>query len=276
MDPRDLKNLLVPEIKERILTVASGYPISELGETLEELSAFLQALALANLLAGMNEAEFRDNLIRSGHARRYFLRRSLAEQSTSDRHLAVSRTDAQFDCLVGGSMNVAMEIAERSIGSWRGDWEYEDDFWYRKFMDALLLERWGNRNTAAAQILPRLADAIGDTAEPRYRVSRALLERDERGFNEAVFSLLDRHRTRAEQRRPGIVSSELPDALFWLTSFVSIEGLALARLAEISGIAADDDLPLCPDVGRLPMTSIEPPDLFVEVDTEIRERRSGR
>ena len=127
MDPRELQRNLVPEIKERILIIASGYPIFELDETFDQLGEYLQALGISHLLAQADEREFRNNLIRSGHARRYFLSRCLQEENKDDRHLALSRTESVLDCLAAGNLAVSREIAERSVSDYNPDWEYEDD-----------------------------------------------------------------------------------------------------------------------------------------------------
>jgi hypothetical protein len=278
MDPRDLRNQLVPEVKERILSVAVGYPIAKLGDTIEELSEYLQGLAIACLLADEDQDEFRDNLVRSGHARRYFLKRSADEQHTTGRHLAVSRTDALFDCLAAGSLSLAKEIVDLSVDEWHGDWEYEDEYWYRKFVGALLSERWAKKagRTSAEDALRRLAAAIGDDAAPRHQVCNALLGRDQVVFNEALFNLLEAARAQFDEKRASIVSAELPTALFWLKSFVSIEGLALVRLAQLSGMSADEYLPLCPEAARLAVATRDTPDLFVDVDIERRQLRGQR
>jgi hypothetical protein len=278
MDPRDLRKHLVPEIKEKILTIASGYPIAELGSTFDELGDYLQALAIAALLANEDQEEFRNNLVRGGHARRYFLRRSATEQNTSDRHLAVSRTEALWDSLAAGSANLAAEIVALSIDQWHGDWEYEDDYWYHKIVGSLVLARRRNERGAggAEQILPRLAAALGDEAEPRYRLCGALVAGDEGLFNEALFELLQRAQARFDKKRDSIVSAEFPESLFWLKSFVSIEGLALIHLASLFGITADEHLPLCPEAGRLPALTRDVFDVFVEVDNERRQAQGNR
>jgi hypothetical protein len=278
MDPRDLRRQLVPEIKEKILTVASGYPIAELGSTIEELGDYLQGLGIAALLANEDQDEFRNNLVRSGHARRYFLRRSAAEQNTSDRHLAASRTDALFDSLAAGSPKLAAEIAELSIDQWHGDWEYEDDYWYHKLLGSLVLERRRNERGPrdAAKMLPRFAAALGDEAEPRYRLCSALIGGDEGVFNDALFDLLQREQTRFDKKRDSIVSAEFPESLFWLKSFVSIEGLALIHLGSLFGLTADEHLPLCPEAGRLTVLTRDIPDVFVEVDNERKQFRDNR
>jgi hypothetical protein len=278
MDPRDLRQQLVPEIQEKILIVASDYAIAELGDTFEELGEYFQGLGIAALLANEDQDEFRTNLVRSGHARRYFLRTSAAEQSTSDRFLAVSRTEALWDSLAAGSPNLAAEIAELSIDQWHGDWEYEDDYWYHKLVGNLLLARRRNEPGAsgAVQALPRLAAALGDEAEPRYRLCKALLAKDESAFNEALFDLLEHEQRRFDAKRDSIVSAEFPESLFWLKSFVSIEGLALIHLGSLFGITADEHLPLCPEAARLPALSRDVPDLFVDIDNERRQVRGKR
>ncbi len=271
MDPRDLQNLLIPEIKERILVVASNYPIGELGQVLEELSEYLQSLAISYLLAQGDVTEFRDNLIRSGHSRRYYLRRSVEENNENDRHLALSRADSFFDSLASGDLFLTKEIVDLSPINWHANWEYEDDFQYRKFLGSQFLSTW-----AGEQDIPDRKKFLGDfegsldspNSDPRYAVCAALVGRNHQVFNAALFEFMEQKKDQLDEKRDTIVTTEFPDSLFWLRNSVSTEGLALIRLGNLTGITVEEHLPLCPEFGRLPVESKEIADLFKEVDRE--------
>lgn len=271
MDPRDLQNLLIPEIKERILIVASGYPINELGQVLEDLSEYLQSLGISHLLAQGDVTEFRDNLIRSGHARRYYLRRSAEENNENDRHLALSRTESFFDCLASGDLFLTKEIVDLSPKRWHANGEYEDDFRYRKFLESQFLGTW-----AGEQDISDRKKSLGDfegsldgpDADPRFTVCAALVDRNQQEFNVALFEFMEQKKDQFDEKRDTIITTEFPDSLFWLRNSVSTEGLALIRLGNLTGITVEEHIPLCPEFGRLPVESKEIADLFKEVDRE--------
>jgi hypothetical protein len=271
MDPRDLQNLLIPEIKEGILIVASGYPISEVGQALEDLSEHLQSLGISYLLAQADVTEFRNNLIRSGHARRYFLRRSAEENNEIDRHLALSRTDSFFDSLAGGDLFLTKEIVDLSPSRWNANWEYEDDFRYRKFLESQFLGTWAgeqdisNRKHALEDFKETLDSPDSDL---RFAICTSLVDRNCEEFNAALFEFLEQKKNQFDEKRDTIITTEFPDSLFWIRNSVSIEGLALIRLGNLTGIAVEEHLPLCPELGRLPVESNEISDLFEEVDRE--------
>src|SRR5215813_3349285 len=109
MDASEIRDELVPEIKEMLAFVAAGYPIRELGDELEKLSEYFQALGIAYLLEYADQDRFRENLVRSGHARRYFLRKLLEENNVNDHRLALGRTEAFLDALAAGEVGLARE-----------------------------------------------------------------------------------------------------------------------------------------------------------------------
>ena len=55
------------------------------------------------------------------------------------------------------------------------------------------------------------------------------------------------------------------DVAFWPRSFVCIEGLALLRLAELTGVATPGNFPRCPPIARLPVRANTYEDLLVAV-----------
>src|SRR5262249_54784537 len=107
MNPTEIRDELRPELREAASFIAAGYPIRELGEEMEPLSEWLQALAISYLLKDANLDGFRENLVRSAHARRYYLRRCRDEAVDNDRRLAISRVEAFFAAAAAGRLDLA-------------------------------------------------------------------------------------------------------------------------------------------------------------------------
>ena len=148
MELGEVHAALVEETQETLAVVAGPYRVDELGEEFEKLSDCFQALGICHLLETGNVDQFQENLVRSGHARRYFLRRSQQEGNQRDRHLAISRTEAILDVLTAGHLPLAQEIVQLSQPTWDRAGEYEDDFCYFRFLHLLVraVEPWPEKD----------------------------------------------------------------------------------------------------------------------------------
>ena len=74
---------------------------------MEEGAAWFQALGICNLLLDADPDRFYENLVRSGHARRYFLQKSRDEGNNDDYQLATSRWDSFLDVVASGHFQLA-------------------------------------------------------------------------------------------------------------------------------------------------------------------------
>ncbi len=82
MDLRDVREAIIPEIREKMFFLTAGYSIADTADTLESLSELFQGLGICHLLTMVDIDKFRENLVHSGHARRYFLRKSQGNAPT--------------------------------------------------------------------------------------------------------------------------------------------------------------------------------------------------
>jgi hypothetical protein len=259
---------LVLEIQERLAVVASGARAVEISETFRDLSRNLQALAICHLLESADQDEFRANLERSGQARRHYLRKSRDQGNAIDRNLALSRTEAFFDSVAAGDLSLSKEIADLSVTEWNADWEYEDDFCYYSFLHDLLRSPGSPGTTRLGATLNRFETALEGVDSPRLNVCSALLARKEDGFIEAFQALLESIREASDKRREVVESYDLT---FWPRSFISVEALAVLRIAELRGIRGlERDFALCPALAKLPvLEETTTSDLFEEIERNI-------
>lgn len=263
MDIRDVHTELILEARFGFAAVTAERPIAERGGALEELSAYFQGLALCHLLENADIASFRENLVRSGHARRYFLRRSRVEGNDADRRLALSRTEAFLDAVAAADLPLAREIATLSVERWNPAWEYEDDFCYYRILHTLVLDPDAAREPALGALLTRFEAALEGGAAWRLALCEALVERDAARFDESLRGFIEAEQEANDVRREALESYEF---LFWPRSFVSVEGLALLQLATLRGIETTDAYPLCSAIARLAPAEHQYRDLFAEME----------
>lgn len=266
MDLRDVRNRILPAIYEQAVNLLAGYPVSELGDTFDALSELFQGLGICYLLAEADTEMFRKFLVKSGHARRYFLRKSREQGNTQDRHLALSRNEAFLDVVVAGDLGLAREIAALTPETWNQNWEYEDDYCFFLFLhtlvqhpDPLPVEQLGG-------ILARFEQVLEGNPSPRLSVCQALTASDAGEFASALQVLLEEKQGELDKLRPSVVDSKF---LFWPRSFVSIEGLALLQSAAVAGLKIQEEFPLCPQDARFPTATTAYLDLFAELETVI-------
>ena len=265
MDISAVHVALLPEIRERLVLVADGTPIAEIGEVLEELASYFEALGLCHLLEAADVDEFTENLVRSAHARRFFLERSKSDENLDDRHLALSRGSTLLDAMASGDLTLAREIASLSIRDWHPAWEYEDDFCFFHFLNQSLVDATQPLGTAHAATLITFERALEGGKSPRLDVCKALIARNSLAFKDALIDRLNEIEAELDEEREFTYVLE-GDLCYWPRSFVSVEGLALLRLGEAVGLPPiKGELPLCPSLARVPVTSRARRDFFREL-----------
>lgn len=263
MDLRDVRERLMAPLAEHAGALAANWPIRDCAAALECLSEVFQAFAICALLTQYDVDKFRENLVRSAHARRYFLRKAAEANVSDDRRLALSRGEAVLDALAAADIVVAREIAERSIRDWHANWEYEDDFCYYLFIHDCILHDGTPAEAITAPLLERYEQSLEGGDDPRLKVCQSLVERDPEKFIATFSALMNAKQEQIDQQRPNVVDSKF---LFWPRSFVSVEGLALLRLAEMAGLAIAEEFPLCPAESRLALHENSYADIFQDLE----------
>lgn len=228
-----------------ITNPASG--IGEAGDLSIEISSKFRALAIMALLVKGDNTLFCHNLIRSGLARRAYLRRVRAESRLEEHHFASGRYGALLDSIAAGDITLARELGNLAPSEWRQQHEYEDDYCYARIIRLLL-------DSAEESALPVLflqfERYVDGAPNPRLDVSRALAARDAEAFETAFTDLLrDRQlQISADEDRGQL---ETPEVMAERQVFV--EGLALLRVASFLGIETQREYRYCPGVARLAM-----------------------
>ncbi|XXX72637.1 Imm49 family immunity protein [Sorangium sp. So ce134] len=222
-----------------------GYPIAQLDRLGVELSGKLRALAIMVLLVKADGERFHQNLIRSGAVREAYLQRC-RDEGFSGHHRVSGRVAPLLDSIAAGDFALARRIAALSPEEFRRGHEYEDDHCYARVIHAWVADP--ARDEGVAPLLERFEAFLEGRADPRLDCCRALWTRDQALFDEAFDALLAARMAEAEaaiergqEEAPGVVSQR----------YVSIEGLALLRLAEARGLSTRREYPLCPSLARV-------------------------
>jgi hypothetical protein len=158
---------------------------------------------------------------------------------------------------------LARHIARLSPKVWEKDWEYEDDFCFFLVLHTLVQQPDPLPVNNLRGILDQFEQALEGGPSTRLPVCRALLAKDETEFADALRALLAAKEVEINNQRPTIVDSKF---LFWPRSFVSVEGLAFLKFAEIVGMPIADEFPLCPPEARLSTAPSAYPDLFADLE----------
>jgi hypothetical protein len=125
--------------------------------------------------------------------------------------------------------------------------EYPDDFEYAQLLHALVLGE-SAPPPGPREILGRLEKATDGEATPRSVICRALLDKDQNGFDKAVADLIEErveeYASDPNGLRPDPDRFDTEKALF-------IEGLALLRIGESRGLRTAKEYRFMPDLARL-------------------------
>lgn len=256
---------LIESIQDSLSVLLNPIAIRKAGKELEDAALHFQALGVCNLLLFADANRLYENLVKSGHTRRYFLHKSRQEGNEADYQLAISRWDSFLDVVAAGHFALARDIVALSSDTWVASGEYEDDFCYRHFLHQFIMPPEPLREQHLADDLGRWQLWLEDQTSSRLACCTALLARDGASFAAAFDELIATQLAKVAEQRRTVAAA---DITFLPRSQVFVEGLALLRLAERLGFSLRQDYPLCPALARLPAVRPFPEDLFVEIEAE--------
>jgi hypothetical protein len=221
------------------------------GRFYEDAAEALRAHAILRLLVDADGNGFSNDLVMSGHARRGWLRRC-ARHQYADYFLALSRSGAMLDATAGDDLQLAAEIFSLSPTAFRKGEEYEDDFYWQRFLGLLL-------SAAPRAELDSALAGLATVAEgARPALAKALDVRDATALDEAFRGFLEeREASNAEE-----AARAQEEVAVAAGTQVFIEGIAVLKLARRLGIPISDEYPMCPTLALLPRKPTTPADEF--------------
>ena len=224
-----------------------GTPANKVGDLSLEVSYKLRTLAVLALLGKASTDGFVHSCTRAARARRLYLRR-LADANIDRAHHRVSgRYEPLLDAIAASDMTLVGEIERLSPADFRPPDEYEDDYCYAQLLQRLCRDRVPEADLEL--LLERFDRYLDGDINPRLPVCRALVERNEDRFAEAFDELLA---TFGKTIQRNVDRGQLEDVHVLAQRQVSIEGLAILRLADRRGIPTEREYLYCPSLARRP------------------------
>lgn len=222
-------------------------PPEEVERILFHLSRYARAAAIARLLAYADGATFRERLARSGQARRRLLQWAAGARRPFNRFTATGNYGPLCDALASGDDALAQDIARLSADTPVKGHEFEEDFLYARLLG--LLATGDDALPGRAQPLLEALERLMDGQDfPRLAMCRALLAREQEGFDGALQALLEERDWQFQEKAR---SFKPRDEETETEPFIFVEGLALLRLAERRGLAVQADYLFLPGLARV-------------------------
>ncbi|WP_163991486.1 Imm49 family immunity protein [Pyxidicoccus caerfyrddinensis] len=156
-----------------------------------------------------------------------------------------SRAEPFFDAVACGDTEAARELARLLPRAADKNREYEEDFLFVRFlMDHFFL---GRDASEGRDLLERYEKVLEGSEDPRLAVCHALLAVDGAGFDDALTRMMNAREVRFGKLRD---KEALEPEVLETEGYVSIEGLALVRLAVSKGLQPLEDVLFIPSVAR--------------------------
>jgi hypothetical protein len=150
-----------------------------------------------------------------------------------------------YDAVAAGDADAARELAQSVLGDWRRDSELEDDFLFTRF----LMQRFflGAPASEVSRTITRWETLLDGEPDARFEMCHALLEADADLFDDA----LRRWLSEVEDDWAGRIEADalLPETLA-TECRLSVEGIALLRVAAMAGLRLEQNYPMVPDIAR--------------------------
>lgn len=225
-------------------------PVENVGDLSLEVSYKLRTLAILALLGKASSDGFVHSCTRAARTRRLYLRRLADAGIDRTHHLVSGCYEPTLDAIAAGDMTLVREIAELSPVDFRPPDEYEDDYCYAQLLQRLCFDPVPEGDLQS--LLDRFSAYLNGDNNPRLQVCEALAARDAGAFAEAFENFLAAF---AEDIQKNIARGQLEDVHVLAQRHVSVEGLAMLRLAERRGIPTEREYLFCPSLARVPASS---------------------
>ena len=204
-----------------------------------DVCGHLRKLGCGAVLMDLDADQFVESLTRSGEM--YLSMLTLQDEEPVDEYyLWRSQGAPLFDALAAGNVELAVAISTEMTDRCRSeDGESEEDFRYSQVVGLLAAGDDATARLGAA--MRAFENALQGGESRRYDVVRAIIDRDQGEFDE-VFA------ASVVEWQEELVAGGLDPYGEVTTAFISVEGLALARLARLRGLQIANEYQFIPDV----------------------------
>jgi hypothetical protein len=210
-----------------------------------DLSRHHRLAAIGTLLSEADVDGWRRELRASAAVRKELLLLPAKHGRAPGPHQRASASGSLFDALAADANELALEIAILSPTTWMEDEEFEDDFWSARLLHLLLAAHLASTPEVAAALVELRRSA--SEGWPRLRIARALVDRDQDGFDHGLEALLgDRESEIAELEQEILGNPARHEA----EKQVFVEGIALIHLAHAVGLSTAGEYRMVPSLAR--------------------------
>jgi hypothetical protein len=216
-----------------------------LGPAIEEFEDLAIAVACIHLFERADVEAYGRGLQLCGFARQHFLRRTRSPMDVDDVYSAASRAQGDLAAFIAGDDALLMDIVARTATGPLGG-EYEEDFWYRKILHALMSASGQIDNDRLALLIDEFERTRRGKESSRSALCVAFRD-DDRDEFWSSFSML--HAEVEEQRASPVGTDDPWPGLYrrlWLEGLV---WLAIANGTR-GWPSPEADYPLCPSWAR--------------------------
>ena len=257
--PEDLEIFIentTDELQDFIAEINDGEELdAQLGQLFSDICTNYRRRAIAWLLLEADTAAFSRDLYNSAQAFLFFLNQA-RDNSAIDRYpLTTGRSAPFFDAVASQSNDLAKSIALNSKQVFSEGDEYEDDFYYHYFLMQLYLKEVDEKSLA--KILDRFSSEVTGESSYKLAICKALSDQDSQLFNDSLNELLLAHQETYHRYRE---QEKEHDEIIDTEGNISVEGLALVRLAEIRHMMTAKEYPLIPSLAKQTSPMVSQPE----------------
>jgi len=232
IDVRTVRENLEYALEEFARLERPAAPTEDYCEALALAQKRRRMYAISRLLTEADSGAFFEHLGNAARLRVDLLEWAPGAGEELERYTYVGNDDAFFDALAAGDVATAKRIAELAEARFDRDFEYAEDYAYRRFLFELAQADF--RTAASLQpLLDALNDALAGDVSPRYAICKALLEGEGTVFLESLTDLIAEHEMLFEKKGQGLIADKHE---FATERFVFVEGLALKFIAASVGL----------------------------------------
>lgn len=211
------------------------------------LARKFRALAIIALLDEADTDWFLHNLMRSARVRETLLKRGQAGNKLDPYYGAAGRYECLLDAIACADWDVAKNIGDLSaqnlcIG------EFLDDHYYGRILHLMVVTP-----LASQRIESLIMDfEVYQDGNPSVRLDlvKSLRDRSQDDFEDCFEELLTDFETHIEYKKSCFDS---PEPEYATEGLISIEALAILRIAELFGLSTEREYPYCPSLARGPL-----------------------
>ncbi|MFL5356667.1 Imm49 family immunity protein [Archangium sp.] len=237
-------------LEQALRIIKHGGVAKRSGKAYGAAALMYHRLALCSLLAEARADRFQVHLCKSALVRLHLVQLVAGGLSVHPSTTCASANFSFVDAVVAGQLKLAADVARLTTDTHEPTCEYEDDFLLHRFLQRYFLHLHAGAPHGFPALFERWERVLEGEHTPYFDVCRALFHRDAAGFDEALREVIEARARSFRQRDVHSEEARRTDGA------VFMNGLALVRMAELSGLPTHREYPNIPGLARLPSNQL--------------------